>query len=79
MYHLNFLVQLLHFVGIKLVNSFNVNERFSYDSETIPSEFVTRPRRSRNHHATIDFEFSSNDQILLAGDARSIGKSSFAV
>lgn len=49
MYHLNFLVQLLHFVGIKLVNSFNVNERFSCDSETIPSEFVTRPRRSRNH------------------------------
>lgn len=29
--------------------------------------------------ATIDFEFLSIDQILLAGDARSIGKSSFAV
>ena len=29
--------------------------------------------------ATIDFEFSSNNQILLVGDARSIGKSSFAV
>lgn len=49
-YHLNLLVQLLYFVGIKLVNSFNVNERFWYNSETIPSEFVTRPRRSCNHY-----------------------------
>lgn len=74
MYHLNFLVQLLHFVGIKLVNSFNVN--------TIqkPSPVnLSHVHEDRAITATIDFEFSSNDQILLAGDARSIGKSSFAV
>lgn len=52
------------------------------DSDTIQKPSLVNLSHVHEDYAitaTIDFEFLSIDQILLANDARSIGKSSFAV